>query len=387
MGEAIISRGFSGSNGGGTSGENGNFRTEIITASTLWKVPENLKDGTVSVRIFGGGGGGNYQANSGGGAGGYMNNDTINLNGQSEIYITIGSGGAPNSYGGTTSFGTYLSALGGRCGYDGDGGSGGSGGGGSSYGGTGYQFGGGGAIRRYGGPGGKWGGGGGHNYNNDVPITRGGCLYEDPSNSNNITGYSGLGGNGGSYRVKAESGINTIGLNLDFEGPGTAGAIMMYDILNNLPIGILSGSDANCKCGGGGYGGKGGHVKVYTNTTNTSLSSINGYGGGGGYGANGGNGYFCIYNACYGCGGGGGYGGDGGDSGCLRQDVGTSDPHNYIIFGGGGGYGKYGKGGGFDINNNCVIEAGIAAGGHGCAVMAKGGFGGPGICIIQYYVK
>ena len=86
MGEAIISRGFSGSNGGGTSGENGNFRTEIITSTTFWKVPENLKDGTVSVRIFGGGGAG-YSGTGGGG--GWMNNNILNLSNETEIYIYI----------------------------------------------------------------------------------------------------------------------------------------------------------------------------------------------------------------------------------------------------------------------------------------------------------
>ena len=222
MGEAIISRGFSGSNGGGTSGENGNFRTEIITASTLWKVPENLKDGTVSVRIFGGGGGGNARVNGGGGGGGFMNNNTIDLSNDSEIYISIGKGGAPDDSGGTSSFGIYLSAPGGKSGADEDGGAGGAGGAGYRYGGTGFQFGGGGAYATHGGLGGKWGGGGGHEDNNNFHVTRGGCLYENSQNIYEITGYSGLAGNGGNKSIGARNGTNTIGMELDFEGTGIA---------------------------------------------------------------------------------------------------------------------------------------------------------------------
>ena len=380
MGEAIISRGFSGSNGGGTSGENGNFRTEIITASTLWKVPENLKDGTVSVRIFGGGGGGNMQSFGGGGGGGYMNNATINLNGQSEIYITIGSGAAPDTYGGTTSFGTYLSATGGQPGFQNSGGDGGSGGAGNRDGGIGYQFGGGGGIS-IAGNGGKWGGGGSFS-NNRVAVTRGGCLYENSQNRYQITGYSGFGGNGGNNNIHAENGINTIGMNLDFEGNGQYGMAYIYNIANNNSGGIKTGWSA--KCGGGGYGGGGGHIIIYTpDLSLATFASVQCYGGGGGYGAAGGNGYAYFYNSFnkyFASGGGGGYGGHGGDGG-FNKNI------NITIYGGGGGYGKYGQGGGWDTNNNCIIEAGIAAGGHGQTVSAGGGYGGDGICIIQYYVK
>ena len=63
MSEAIISR------RGWTSDGKPELRTETITGTTNWTVP-NYK-GTVSVRIFGGGGGGDYAS---GGGGGYMNN-------------------------------------------------------------------------------------------------------------------------------------------------------------------------------------------------------------------------------------------------------------------------------------------------------------------------
>ena len=351
MGEAIISRG-GGTGSSGSSGVNGNFRTEIITASTLWKVPENLKDGTVSVRIFGGGAGGAKTSagyGSSGGGGGFMNNAIIDVSNDSEIYISIGKGGLPeyNGYtGGTTSFGTFLSALGGGVDVCARGGSGGGGFIGSmGVGGIGFQFGGGGggcykSNRGYGGNGGKWGGGGA---GGDQNIARGGCLYENSQNTLQVTGYSGLAGNGGgwyNYTANAENGTNTIGMKLDFEGAGLAGISV-----NKYQFGG----------GGGGYGGNGGN------------SFTNSGGGGGGYGGNGGNGTnIGSYNVAGG--GGGGYGGDGGDA---RSN----------IAGGGGGYGKHGKGGGWDDNNNCIREAGIAAGG------ATGHPGGDGICIIQYYVK
>ena len=379
MGEAIISRGFSGSNGGGTSGENGNFRTEIITTSTLWKVPENLKDGTVSVRIFGGGGGGNMQSFGGGGGGGHMNNATIDLKGQSEVYITIGSGGPPDTYGGTTSFGTYLSAFGGQYGSRNSGGNGGSGGAGNMRGGIGYQFGGGSGISRAG-DGGKWGGGGSFG-NNKINATRGGCLYENSQNRYEITGYSGLGGNGGNGN-HAEDGINTIGMGLDFEGDGKIGVLIKFNTANNNSTTLSAGMGA--KCGGGGYGGNGGSVLAYApNLSLITFSSINAYGGGGGYGADGGNGcayFFNSFNRYFASGGGGGYGGPGGSGGYFKNI-------DFVIYGGGGGYGKYGQGGGYDMVNECLIEAGIAAGGHGVAGYATGGYGGDGICIIQYYVK
>ena len=359
MGEAIISRG-GGTHSGGSSEENSNFRTEIITSTTLWKVPENLKDGTVSVRIFGGGGGGRVSF-PGGGSGGYMNNAILNLSNESEIYIQIGRGGDSNGVlenryasGGTTSFGSYLSALGGGSEYGGSGG-GGYGNGDSS---NGYQFGGGGACcsnyksSEYGGTGGKWGGGGGTGHGNYMDANRftanGGCLYENSQNIIEVTGYSGLGGNGGWINTmnlksfsNATNGVNTIGMGLEFEGAGLCG---------------------NYAGGGGGYGGNGG----------------NNYGGGGGYGSNGGDGYIIINNTydyrmqmAYG-GGGGGYGGDGGNGGSG-------------VAGGGGGYGKHGRGGGKLSNGIIKMDGGIAAG--GAYAGGKRGRGGDGICIIQYYVK
>ena len=162
MSEAIISR------RGYTAEGKPEWHTETITGSTTWTVPKTIK-GNISVLIFGGGGSGlspNSDNVCGGGGSGWMNNGEFSIAGGTQIPITIGNGGSlAGQSGGTTTFGTYLSANGGVNGgyslmrfY---GGSGGAGGGGSDDGGTGYQFGGGGGKFRSGGRGGTWGGGGG----------------------------------------------------------------------------------------------------------------------------------------------------------------------------------------------------------------------------------
>ena len=152
MAEAIISR-----RGYGIDGKP-QLRTETITGNTNWIVPLTRGNNSISVRLFGGGAAGTQ---SYGGGGGWMNNgEFTNLTPNQIIQITIGDGGnnIGTQSGGTTSFGTYLSANGGS------GINGGSGGGGWE-GGKGYQFGGGGGNAN-GGDGGIWGGGGGGFYKN-----------------------------------------------------------------------------------------------------------------------------------------------------------------------------------------------------------------------------
>jgi len=81
----------------------------------LWQKPEGCT--SIYVQIVGGGGGGAGYA-EGGGAGGYSEKymDVRNL---SQVSVTVGGGGATLTYygnasdGGTTSFGTYLTATGG----------------------------------------------------------------------------------------------------------------------------------------------------------------------------------------------------------------------------------------------------------------------------------
>lgn len=407
MGEAIIV----GRGAGGSSG--GTLKTEIITESTLWSVPK-AKDQLFSVRIFGGGGGGSLGHESWGfdynrifgcgGCGGHMNNGMLTLIPGEEISITIGRGGnggrnngtydngrhiyeydlETGKNGGTTAFGTYLSATGGVGGHASGGpgwasnrnishgGSGGGGGGiqyyknnttlnammssSGGYGARGEQFGGGGGSA-WAGDGGKWGGGGGIN-----------DPYSNYTNGRGGTGGK-YGGNGGNYQNAATNGTNTIGNDivpdgvnpllescLNLQGAGTAGK---YTVGNT---GTTSSSYK--RGGGGGYGGCGGSF----------------CGGGGGYGGNGGH---------YG-GGGGGYGADGGN-GNVTMPVyyinGVQFDSAICAGGGGGGYGKSGKGG------DTACDGGYAAGGGGgygrnnlSIKTINAGNGGNGICIIQYYV-
>lgn len=146
MSEVVISR-----RGGSSSGSGKNMVTEYITESKRWTVPK-AKDQKFDVRIFGGGGG-CWRGDDGGG-GGWMNNDILTIQNGENVMISIGDGVSWNSSdtGGTTSFGSYLSANGGdRI----SGGSGSGYSGGSHHYCYGYQFGGG-----YGSSGGVWGGGG-----------------------------------------------------------------------------------------------------------------------------------------------------------------------------------------------------------------------------------
>ena len=297
------------------------LKTEVITKTQTWTVPDGVT--SVNVFLFGGGGGGGSNAHSegeelakgGGGGGGYMAKSTLTVTPKQSISITIGAGGAVGQAGGTTSFGSLLSARGGSAGenarvdgthgYGGKGGDGGSGGAGSigtylnyrvncGAGGNGAQFGGGaGSYEAKGGNGGTYGGGGGA-----------GGSYSGSSSGGTGGQYGGAGGNS---EQNGTNGTNTTNVaDIDFRGLGKAG---------------------------------------------TGYSDDGGGGGGGGYGGNGGNGGF------YEGGGGGGYGGNGGNSG-----------------GGGGGYGApaYGKGGGgYGVNNY----------GHGGDIASAGA---SGICIITY---
>lgn len=300
------------------------LKTEVITKTQTWTVPDGVT--SVNVFLFGGGGGsgsnahseGEERARGGGGGGGYMAKSTFTVTPKQSINVTIGAGGAVGQAGGTTSFGSLLSAQGGSAGenarvngtdgYGGKGGDGGSGGAGSTgtylnsivhcgAGGNGAQFGGGaGSYEKKGGNGGTYGGGGG----------AGG------SYSGSCSGGTGgqYGGAGGDSEQNGTNGTDTTNIaDIDFKGLGKAGT---------------------GKIGGGGGGG-----------------------GGGGYGGNGGD------AGGYAGGGGGGYGGNGGDGG------------------GGGGYGApaYGiGGGGYGVNNY----------GHGGDM---NGAGASGICIITYVAQ
>ena len=109
MGECLIS----GRTGESVVRSKWKFITDIITTTQDWEVPDSadISKG-ISVRIFGAGGGGSYWY---GGGGGWMNNGIFtNLSKSEKIHITIGTGGLAGSAGGISSFGSYLSANGGK---------------------------------------------------------------------------------------------------------------------------------------------------------------------------------------------------------------------------------------------------------------------------------
>ena len=223
-------------------------KTAIFTEDDYFRVPGDLH-GTVTVRVFGAGAGGSSNGGAGGG-GGHTASWTGELT-EKKYPVTIGKGGGPGSPGGSTSFGSLVTAEGGSSQNGGTGGGGGQGL--SDWGvapGSGSYGGGGGGASTVGGRGGTWGGGG----------------------------------------------LDTRGFGLDFDGPGTGGSSSG----GGGGYGGVGGNGTGTKGGGGGgYGGNGG------NASNDSG------GGGGGWGGRGGNGY----GSWGGGGGGYGLSGNGGNGG------------------------------------------------------------------------
>ena len=430
MGESLIIR-----KGGGLPGGIkiiNSFKTEIIETNKSFEVPKGIINNKISVRIFGGGAGGyrydgsSVTDNRWGGGSGMMNNGIIDVTPGQTIQINIGNGGLSASSGGTTFFGTFLSANGGngyqfggggggRAGRGGSGGKWGGGGGGAEFnvkrsgdGGNGgyYGGGGGGSISGgRGGHGGYYGGGGGtgsyfywNMYFSDAVEGSGGGVGGCINVLNINEGRSGLAGNGGNGGVGqnknyANSTPGYAGTDTStwtnvfndgngyFRGSGKAG-------LNGSTIGNYSGGGG----GGGGFGGNGGNGGTPYWSGSDLVYDNSAGGGGGGYGSNGGHGT----NAG---GGGGGFGGDGGNGGPMGG-------------GGGGGYGKsakggdnggggggyYGRGGndggggggygdGAEASSIVSRNAGYGAGGAATSSGSSYCFGGKGICIIQYYVR
>ncbi len=358
-------------------------KNEIFMGDGTFTVPEGIT--SVAVRIFGGGGkGGTSTYCKGGGGGGHMAYGVLDVTPGQQIPVTIGMGGGQSgnssSTGGTSSFGTLLSAAGGNDGAIRNGiriaGEGGTGGGGGwcSAGGNGTYGGGGGAGSPYsgdrstilpGGNGGTYGGGGGgqgcylnlRGYNTERE-----SYVKSPSSGGTGGTYGGNGGAGGTGTVISNSsgtvyagmaghaGTNTTEMELEFTGTGAGGSAYSSTSVSSE---YYNGTGHNGKGGGGGggYGGLGGKGGDAVNAAG------GGGGGGGGYGGKGGDGG-------RGGGGGGGYGGKGGDA---------SPTSSSGCGGGGGGYGLQGNGG------SDSSPGGIAAGGGG-----DGGLGGNGICIVTY---
>jgi hypothetical protein len=88
----------------------------VFTSPGTWVKPAGVQ--VILVKLVGAGGGASGHCESGG-AGGYAEK-VINVSSVTSVPVTVGTGGAPTYYsgsagqGGTTSFGSYLSATGGN---------------------------------------------------------------------------------------------------------------------------------------------------------------------------------------------------------------------------------------------------------------------------------
>lgn len=410
--------------------------TEEIYTNTTWTVPDNLANSIISVRIFGAGGGGSVW---GGGGSGWMNNTTVSLAIGTPVYISIGAGGkcgyatftttGSNSpqfststvggNGGTTSFGSYLSAPGGTGSNMTRAGSGGSGGGSVlTNGGIGYQFGGGGCYydtsiagynKHNGGDGGMWGGGGYGIYcgGNGGTYGGGGGAYfwnggrggtyggGGGSKTNGRHGIGGTyGGNGGSPNTAAQNGTNTsTWTNILYDDRNSTtlkgnGECGYGNVVGGGGFGGYTGDDRynpNGGGGGGGYGGKGGGWAFYGNGTpfgKTGGCGGGGFGGSGGSDGGGGGGYGWRGSGGYKGGGGGGYytlggwntGGGGGYGPIKLTDTESHKSGNLLTYN--NAFAPYASGGG-----------GINVLGYHQATTYWAACGGNGICVIQYYVS
>ena len=105
----------------------GYTKMEFVTSTPYtWLQTGKTDLKRIRVTCYGGGAGGGTAPAGGGGAGGIgfvtLEASAITTN----VTVTIGAGGAPNNSGGTTSFGSYISATGGATGTNWTGGAGGT---------------------------------------------------------------------------------------------------------------------------------------------------------------------------------------------------------------------------------------------------------------------
>ncbi len=293
-----------------------NLMLDFISTSRTWTAPK-AKEQVFLIFAVGGGGSGERSDTTGywaGGGSGYITRKTATISAGTSVNVVCGAGGSGEPYtypvtrdGGTTSFGNYATARGGKAGGSagyGHGGDGGAGGGGD-YGGNAGDFGGGGGGFSSGGKGGTYGGNGGWSarsydqkskpgtsfkdnfvnilFNTNVPLAGKAGLTQDSSEPYFSAGDGGFGGNGGV---------------------------------------IINTEDTTGGSGGGGYCGNGG-----ANCPLRDSRRTNGAGGGGGYCGNGGN------AGTGSSGGGGGFFCNGGDG--AGEDI--------FAAGGGGGFFDDGK--------------------------------------------
>lgn len=422
------------------------LRTELITESKTWTNTTG-RDMDVTVMCFGGGGGGGVLDIStddprfarAGAGGGRLASGVVNVKANESVNITIGPAGQNTGNGGTTSFGTYLSAYGGSSAVNSrgsytpmstNGGSGGTGGGAgyitfdeyinatnlnpvSAYGGDGQYGGGGGGgtvvcdITSYtyeyekfrGGAGGIYGGGGGGGgvgiklRNNLDEANASDILHTRPGPGGGITSSSTThGGKGGTPSYTFPGTASPYGLAMGIT-PGTRPDSGTDTSAMNLPF-----------TGSGAAGANRNFASPYnegdriTNDSGIMPKGVyfasGGGGGGGGYGGEGGwaGAGLCSNGNAYpgGGGGGGGYGAKGGGGGY------PTDSYPFIGGGGGGGYG--GNGGdalsnGFDARPGVGYGAGACGsvggggGGYGKTTLATRENGAPGICVLTYYER
>ena len=436
MSEAIISRRGSKQGDPSTSYV---YRMQMYTSSNMFTAP-NATNNTFHITMIGGGGGGQSNNYGSGGGSGWMNFGDIELNYGQIVPITVGAGGSAGQSGGSSSFGTYLSANGGETGTNNHGGNGGAGGGGGESGaggGIGFQFGGGGSgavhISDYndmmqdgyqgrhgksfakGGDGGPWGGGGGsggfgrtasspidiyfgwdpdyeHYANETMPFPSNyGSYTTETVKANFFKRY----GNGGTYG-------------------GNGGGPLFICTTNNViwdnskpQNGTNTFSWSNVNANYRGYGRAGSRFGYVTEENSRENSRrdwddynvvwYSGAGGGGGYGGNGGSSQESIEWSNSGAGGGGGYGANGGNgSWGWWARVGVGDIRGGDGYGGGGGgYGCDGK----DATNNTIgntlgYKGAGGGGGFGNIPGISTNFGGGGnatqsgdggVILIEYY--
>ena len=216
MSEVLITR-----RGGGSGSSVGAIKhvMEVITTNKTWTVPANIASTSIDVRIFGGGGAG---AGSGAGAGGgWMNNAILTLAAGTQVAIKIGAGGTGNdgkgkgNSGGTTTFGSYLSANGGEGSY-------------------GYR-----GVYRAGNGGNYCGGGGGFGGQGGDGAY---CLYGANMVSNRLNNVQEVvGGGGGGYMSKGGRGyLHWSHASSSFGGGGGGGGY------------FADGGEGDTQCGGGG---------------------------------------------------------------------------------------------------------------------------------------
>jgi hypothetical protein len=393
---STLSQFFGSSGGGGGEGprnamkmwtsashDRHNTNSSRKTDAYTWYVPANF-DPSVAMRVYvwgAGGCGGTYGGNGnayGGGAGGLAISEITSLSAGDSVQITIGCGAREyTEVGGTSSFGSFLSATGGNSGYQNSNNQGDT-----TYGGGGMGVSGNIANRR-GGDGGQGsidpssgGGGGGGSApspDGDKDGFRGGewNSYSGGAgasiNYHGTRAYSSECGVGGS----GTAGYGGTGQNSDshrsYGGPGGAGILGAGGSggqSNTYSNAAVANSGANDGQGsaiwtpnfillGGGGGGGGSHSRQ-----SSEMAGTNGGCGGPGAGGGGTHSYSSSNTSAYNSGGAGGMLGGGGGAGQYAQ-------------GGPGGQAAGGGASGYDQHPN-----------HERAIS----WGGDGLIFIQYKI-